>query len=44
MEIGKVEVAAVEEVVIGAEQQGISELFDCQLALVGGGIGEVIVA
>jgi hypothetical protein len=43
MEIAKIEVAAVEKTVSEVEMQNIVELHDLQLALVGGGIGEVIV-
>ena len=43
MEVGKVEVAAIEATVSEASDQAILELLECQLALVGGGIGEVIV-
>ena len=44
MELTKHEVIAVAEVTNKAAEQQIVELVDLQLALVGGGIGEVIVA
>jgi hypothetical protein len=44
MEIAKVEVAAVEQAVEFSKDPLVVELHDLQLALVGGGIGEVIVA
>jgi hypothetical protein len=43
MEIAKIEVAAVEKAASEVEVQNTIELQDLQLALVGGGIGEVIV-
>jgi hypothetical protein len=43
MEIAKKELAAVEQVVTRDSEHGMTELLDLQLALVGGGIGEVIV-
>jgi len=43
MEIAKHEVAAVEKVVSEVAGQEIQELQDLELALVGGGIGIVIV-
>jgi len=43
MEMNKVEVEALDEVVTCAETQ-VTQLDDLQLALVGGGIGIVIVA
>ena len=42
MEIAKLELAAVEHAVINAPDRQIVELLDLQLALVGGGVGEVI--
>jgi hypothetical protein len=44
MEIAKVEVAALEVTQELAKEHGVVELHELQLALVGGGIGEVIVA
>ena len=44
MEVAKIEVAAIEEIIIQANGIEIRQLNDLQLALVGGGIGEVIVA
>ena len=44
MELTKVEVAAVEQTIELADEAGVIELRGLQLALVGGGIGEVIVA
>ena len=42
MEVVKVEVAAIEEIINQANE--IRQLNELQLALIGGGIGEVIVA
>ena len=44
MEITKTEVAVLEHTIEQAQGLGVIELLDLQLALVGGGIGEVIVA
>jgi hypothetical protein len=44
MEFAKTEIARVEEAVKEAAQHDIRELNDLQLALVGGGIGDVIIA
>ena len=44
MEVAKIEVAAIEEVITQANGIEVRLLNDLQLALVGGGIGEVIVA
>ena len=44
MEINKTEVATVEKTVNEATANQVNELNDLQLALVGGGIGIVIVA
>ena len=44
MELTKVEIAAVEQSIEQADEAGVIELHGLQLALVGGGIGEVIVA
>ena len=43
MEMTKMEIAAVEQIARESEQQ-VRELTEVQLALIGGGIGEVIVA
>ncbi len=43
MELNKIEVAVLEEAVKEAMDAQIRELGDCQLALVGGGIGTVVV-
>ena len=42
MELNTIEVAALEDAVKDATQSQISELSDCQLALIGGGIGTVV--
>ena len=44
MEIAKVELAAIEVAVSKNEQPILGELSDLQLALVGGGVGEVVLA
>jgi hypothetical protein len=44
MEVAKIEVTAIEEVIIQANEIEFRQLNDLQLALIGGGIGEVIVA
>ncbi len=44
MEIAKNELAVVEEAVQEASRKEIQELNDLQLALVGGGIGDVVFA
>ena len=44
MEVIKIEVAAIEEIINQANEIEVRQLNDLQLALVGGGIGEVIVA
>ena len=44
MEVARVEVAAIEEIMTQANEIEVRQLNDLQLALVGGGIGEVIVA
>lgn len=44
MEVVKIEVAAIEEIIKQANGIEVRQLNDLQLALVGGGIGEVIVA
>ncbi len=44
MEVVKIEVAAIQEIIIQAYEIEVRQLNDLQLALVGGGIGEVIVA
>jgi len=44
MEMNKIEVATVEKAVNDATSAQVNELNDLQLALVGGGIGIVIVA
>lgn len=43
MELNTIEVAALETAVNDAIQSQINELAECQLALIGGGIGTVIV-
>jgi len=43
MELSKVEAAVVEKAVSDANQAQMCELHDLQLAMVGGGIGEVVV-
>lgn len=43
MELNNIEVAIVEQAVKDATEAQIRELGECQLALVGGGIGTVIV-
>jgi hypothetical protein len=43
MKVAKDELAAVEKAVADVAESGINELLEMQLALVGGGIGEVIV-
>ena len=43
MDLNTFEVAALETAVNDAMQSQVSELADCQLALIGGGIGTVIV-
>lgn len=43
MELNQTEVAALEEVVANVSSSQVRELQDLQLALVGGGIGEVVV-
>ncbi len=43
MELNTIEVAALESAVNDATQNQLSELSDCQLALIGGGIGTVVV-
>ena len=43
MEMTQIEIAAVEQIARELEQQ-VRELTEVQLALIGGGIGEVIVA
>jgi hypothetical protein len=43
MEVAKKELAAVEQTVTRGTEHGITQLLELQLALVGGGIGEVIV-
>jgi hypothetical protein len=43
MEVAKKELAAVEQAIASGNEHGISQLLELQLALVGGGIGEVIV-
>ena len=42
MELNKEEVLVIADVVNKAEEARIKELFESQLALVGGGIGETI--
>ncbi len=42
MEFTKTEIALVEEATKEASQQDVRELSDLQLALVGGGMGDVI--
>ena len=42
MELNKEEVFVVAEAVCKAQEAQVAELMDCQLALVGGGIGETI--
>jgi hypothetical protein len=42
MEISNTEVTAIAERVNEAAEQGVYELNDLQLALIGGGIGEVV--
>ena len=44
MEIAKLEVKAVEKVVSEAATSDLRDLEDLQLVMIGGGIGEVIVA
>ena len=44
MEVAKIEVAAIQEIINQANEIEVRQLHDLQLALVGGGIGEVIVA
>ena len=44
MEVARVECAAIEEIMTQANEIEVHQLNDLQLALVGGGIGEVIVA
>ena len=44
MEIAKAELAAIEVVATKNEKPVLSELSDLQLALVGGGVGEVVLA
>lgn len=43
MEVNKVEVTVLELAVAEAAESQLRELHDLQLALVGGGIGEVVV-
>ena len=43
MEINKVEVATIEKTVNEAIQKELNELGELQLAMVGGGIGNVII-
>ena len=44
MEFNSMEVATVKEVTVNAEATAISELAELQLALVGGGIGDPLIA
>ena len=44
MEVAKVEMAAVEVVAQTNDRSSLLELTDLQIALVGGGVGEVILA
>ena len=44
MEITRIEAVAVEQAVSEATEDQVSELNDLQLLMIGGGIGEVIVA
>lgn len=42
MEIAKVEIAAIEGAIAKADTNVVTDLTDLQLALVGGGIGDVV--
>ena len=44
MEVAKVELAALEAATPKSENTTVTELADLQLALVGGGVGEVVLA
>ena len=44
MELNKVEVSVVEDVAVKAMESQVRELNDLQLATVGGGIGETVLA
>ena len=42
VEINKAEVAAVKEIASNSMEEGVVELMDLQLTLIGGGCGEVL--
>jgi hypothetical protein len=41
MEVGKLELAAVEKAIVGGTEVNVKELSELELAVIGGGLGDI---